>query len=642
MIAYQHYPVIIVMGLFLAAFLIEIFGSRNRVIRGILAVGSLGASLVMLLLLVPHVLFKGEVISYWMGNWEPVAGYAIGIGYEVDGLGLVFALVCCMVAFLSCIYALEYLKHDEHKGHYYTLYLMLTGAVLGMTMTGDIFNMFIMIEIICFSGSALIAFRNWDEGALEGALKYFMMDSVGSKLVLLGVALLYLQAHTLNMAQLASYLHSHMTPVSVLAFAVLFGGFAVKAFIMPCHTPVAEGHTMAPASISMMLSCAVMKTGVYGMIRLLYVLFRSIDLPSVQVLVTAFGCLTMFGGAVMALCQSRLKRLLAFSSISQIGYVITAVGTYSAIGMTGALFHVFNHSLFKGIAFLCAGTVIHATGYNDMDKMGGLARKMPRTMICFLVSAMAIAGLPPFNGFVSKWMIYQAIYEKGIESGNFWYIFVCVVAVATSSITLAYFLKPLQSVFFGQLPADCKDAADPPFLMRLPVTVMAALCLIAGVFYKPFVQYILTPAVNSIFNITKYIDSMMGEGYSAAAGFTDVEVAPAQFHYWDPVMWLVLFVVILAGVIVFLAATGKSRGTVLQAASEENEKYAVFFSGEKSEYSHVTGTDLFWGFRKAMSGFITWIRGMHTGSINDYASWIVWASAIVIVYMFAFVFRGGV
>ena len=176
----------------------------------------------------------------------------------------------------------------------------------------------------------------------------------------------------------------------------------------------------------------------------------------------------------------------------------------------------------------------------------------------------------------------------------------------------------------------------------LPVTVMAALCLIAGVFYKPFVQYILTPAVNSIFNITKYIDSMMGEGYSAAAGFTDVEVAPAQFHYWDPVMWLVLFVVILAGVIVFLAATGRSRGTVLQAASEENEKYAVFFSGEKSEYSHVTGTDLFWGFRKAMSGFITWIRGMHTGSINDYASWIVWASAIVIVYMFAFVFRGGV
>ena len=398
---------------------------------------------------------------------------------------------------------------------------------------------------------------------------------------------------------------------------------------------------MAPASISMMLSCAVMKTGVYGMIRLLYILFRAIDLPSVQVLLTAFGCITMFGGAVMAISQSRLKRLLAFSSISQIGYVMTAVGTCSAIGMTGALFHVFNHSLFKGIAFLCAGTVIHATGYNDMDQMGGLARKMPRTMICFLVSALAIAGLPPFNGFVSKWMIYQALYEKGIESGNIWFIFVCVVAVATSSITLAYFLKPLQSVFFGQLPDDCADAHDPPFLMRLPVTVMAAICLIAGVFYKPLVNYIFTPAVSSVFNVSKYIDKMMGDGYAAAAGITNVEVQAAQFHYWDPVVWLVLFVIMLGGVVIFLAATGKSRGETSQTAAVGNEKYDVFFSGEKSEFSHVTGTDLFWGFRKGFSKFITWIRDMHTGSINDYAQWIIWASAIMIIYMFAFVSRGG-
>lgn len=636
MISYQHFPVIIVMGLFLSAFLVEIFGARNKIARNVLSVAALGGALALLLLLVKPVLLNGEVISYWMGGWEPVSGFAIGIGYEVDGLSLVFAIICAMTSFLSCIYALEYLAHDEHKGHYYTLYLMLTGAVLGMTMTGDIFNMFIMLEIICFAGSALITFRNWDNGALEGALKYFLMDSIGSKLVLVGVALLYMQAHTLNMAQLAATLHNNMTPVSILAFALLFAGFAVKAFLVPCHTPVADGHTVAPASVHMMLSGAVMKTGVYGMIRLVYVVFRMIDLPSVEVLLTAFGCISMFTGAVMALSQTRFKRLLAFSSISQIGYVMTAVGVGTSLGMTGALFHAFNHSLFKGIAFLCAGTVIHATGYQDIDKMGGLAKKMPRTMICFLIGALAISGLPPFNGFVSKWMIYQAAYEKGMETGNFWYIAVCIIAVATSSLTMAYFLKPLQSVFFGQLPEDCRDAQDPPFLMRLPVAVMAALCLITGLLYQPLVKYILTPAVQAVFHVTGYIDSMMGTGYAEAAGITDVTVPAAQFHYWNPVMWLVLFAIILFGVLIFLAVCGLEKFAAA-GLEKTDEKYDVFFSGEKSEFSHVTGSDLFWGFRKGLSGYIEWVRNMHTGSINDYAQWIIWTAAFAIVYMFAFV-----
>ena len=636
MISYQHFPVIVVMGLFLSAFLTEMIGSRIRFIRNLISVLALGGALTLLLLLIRPVLLEGQVISYWMGGWEPVSGFAIGIGYEVDGLSLVFAIICALTSFLSCIYSLDYLVHDEHRGHYYTLYLMLTGAVLGLTMTGDIFNMFVMIEIVCFSGSALITFRNWDNGALEGALKYFLMDSIGSKLVLAGIALLYMQAHTLNMAQLASVLHDNMTPVSTLAFGLLFAGLCVKAFMMPCHTPVADGHTVAPASVHMMLSGAVMKTGVYAMIRVVYILYRVIDMPTIRVLLTAFGCVSMFCGAIMALSQTRFKRLLAFSSISQIGYVMTAVGVGSSIGMTGALYHAFNHSLFKGIAFLCAGSVIHATGQQDIDKMGGLSKKMPKTTICFLIGALAISGLPPFNGFVSKWMIYQAAYEKGIETGNFWYMFVCAVAVVTSSITMAYFMKPLQSVFFGQLSEENKDAADPPLMMRLPVTIMAALCVLTGLFYKPLVKYILTPAVRSVFNVTGYIDSMMGAGYAEAAGVTNVTVDAAQFHYWDPLVWLLMFAVILGGVVIFLTVTGLERVS-RSGAGQQDEKYAVFFGGEKSEFSHVTGSDLFWGFRRVLSGFIVRLRDAHTGSINDYAQWIVWTAAIVIVYMFAFV-----
>lgn len=639
MIGYEHFPAMAVMGLFLGAFLVEIFGSKNKTVRNILAVGTAAIAFAEIVALIKPVMLDGQVISYWMGSWEPVNGYAIGIGYEIDQLNLFFALLVVSTFLFSGIYSLKYMERDHHLGHYYTLYLMLSGSVLGLVLTGDIFNMFVMIEIMTFACVALAAFRNRQKGALEASFKYLVIGSMGSSFTLFGITLLYAQCHTLNMAQLSSILSTTHTPTTTLALGMLVAGFGVKAYLVPFHTPAADSYTVAPASVSMMFSGMVNKAGVYGMIRLLYIIFRSMDSTAVQTLLTVIGAVTMFVGVTMALSQHDFKRLLAFHSISQIGYVITAAGLGTALGLTGGLFHAMNHTLFKGLLFLCAGAVFYATGSTNLDELGGLSKRMPKTTICFLVGAFSIAGLPPFNGFASKWMIYQATYEKAVTTGHIGYALVTVVALVVSVMTLASFIKVTQAVFFGQTPLTCRKAKEVPFAMRLPMWIMSVLCLLTGVCYEQVDKYLLTPAVKAAFGVTNYIDKMMGQGYAAAAGVSDILVEPAKLSLWNPVLWLILFVIVLAAVGIVIVTGKSSRGRVLETSSQEvvDGKYATFFGGEKSTFSQVGGSDLFWGFRKDWKGYFKVIEGLHSGVVNDYAMWVVAATACIVLFMFIFV-----
>ncbi len=639
MIGYEHFPAMAVMGLFLGAFLVEIFGSKNKTVRNILAVGTAAIAFAEIVALIKPVMIDGKVISYWMGSWEPVNGYAIGIGYEIDQLNLFFALLVVSTFLFSGIYSLKYMERDHHLGHYYTLYLMLSGSVLGLVLTGDIFNMFVMIEIMTFACVALAAFRNRQKGVLEASFKYLVIGSMGSSFTLFGITLLYAQCHTLNMAQLSSILSTTHTPTTTLALGMLVAGFGVKAYLVPFHTPAADSYTVAPASVSMMFSGMVNKAGVYGMIRLLYIIFRSMDSTAVQTLLTVIGAVTMFVGVTMALSQHDFKRLLAFHSISQIGYVITAAGLGTALGLTGGLFHAMNHTLFKGLLFLCAGAVFYATGSTNLDELGGLSKRMPKTTICFLVGAFSIAGLPPFNGFASKWMIYQATYEKAVTTGHIGYALVTVVALVVSVMTLASFIKVTQAVFFGQTPLTCRKAKEVPFAMRLPMWIMSVLCLLTGVCYEQVNKYLLTPAVKAAFGVTNYIDKMMGQGYAAAAGVSDILVEPAKLSLWNPVLWLILFVIVLAAAGIVIVTGKSSRGRVLETSSQEvvDGKYATFFGGEKSTFSQVGGSDLFWGFRKDWKGYFKVIEGLHSGVVNDYAMWVVAATACIVLFMFIFV-----
>ena len=631
----NNFPILAIMSLFLGAFISSLVGRRNAKVRNTVVFLAMLVSLVLILALIKPVLLEGQVINYWLGNWEPVEGWAIGNSLEVDALSLFFALIVVVAVFVSGVYSFFYMSHDDSLVNYYTLFLMLSGSVLGLVLSGDLFNMFVMIEIMTFTAVALTAFRNHYEGALEGAFKYLVVGSLGSTSVLIGIALLYSQLHTLNLAQIAALLPTASSPVILIAFAFLFVGFGSKAFLFPFHPLAADAHAVAPASISLMISGVLTKCGVYGIIRLCYCLYQNMDQPFVQYFVTGVGVISMFVCVTMAFNQHNFKRLLAFHSISQVGYVITVIGLGSALGMSAGLFHAMNHTIFKGLLFLTAGAVQHATGSLDLDELGGLSKKMPGTCALFLIGAASISGLPPFNGFASKWMIYQATFQKAGETGNFFFVVVCVAALITSVLTLASFIKVAQSVFFGQLNPKFAHTREVSLGMRIPMWILAALCILPGLFPDQVQQWLLTPATQAATNASGYIDAAMGTGYAAAHGVESSLVSGFSLSgAWQPVMWLLLLISVTLAVCIVALLGGDEKATVTSEISAETDadpKYDSFFSGEASVYSQVGGSDLFWGFKHNWRHYFSFMHNWHSGVVNDYTLYGAAAMAVALV-----------
>ncbi|MDU2852070.1 MAG: proton-conducting transporter membrane subunit, partial [Clostridium sp.] len=449
---YSGYPLIAILTPFVLAFIIGLFKEKYIKIKKAIVVLGCIASFIITMLLIKPVFLDGKIITYWLGNWKPVDNIAIGIGMEVDALSLFVGLIITAACALSSIYSIKYMSKDDGLGKYYTLFLLLAGSMIGFVFTGDLFNMYVMLEIMTFAAIALTAFRTQKDKALEAGFKYLVIGGLGSSLILMGTALIYAQTHTLNIAQIALELNSggdKFTPVTILALALLLVGYAVKSFMVPCHTWPPDAHMSAPSSISMLLSGVMSKTGVYGLIRILFMIFMVSGNKALAYLVMIWGAITMVVGVSMALLQTDFKRLLAFHSVSQLGYVITGIGVgltaadgIANLGLMGGLYHMVNHASFKCLLFLCAGAVLYRVGTTDLNKVSGLGKKMPFTAVMFFIGAAAISGIPPFNGFASKWILYQSTSETQIP-------IITIVELIVSVLTLASFIKVGHSVFFG-------------------------------------------------------------------------------------------------------------------------------------------------------------------------------------------------
>ena len=641
----QHFPILSIMVLFFGAFLTGLFGRKNPVARKRIVIACIVLSFLLVVAMIKPVMIDGLVISYWLGNWAPEMGFAFGIGLEVDAFGLFFGLVVSIAVLVSGLYSFEYMSRDTDLGHYYSLYLMLGGSVLGLIFAGDLFNMFVMIEIMTIAAVALTAFRTYKEGALEAAFKYLVVGSIGSASVLTGTILLYAELHTLSLAQIAQLLPNVNSGLVMVAFAFLFVGFATKAFLFPFQPLAADAHGVAPSSISVLISGVLTKTGLYGIIRLVYILYQSMDKGSVQMLMVVVGTLSMFICVTMALAQHDFKRLLAFHSISQVGYVITAAGLASVAGMAGGLYHAMNHTLFKSLLFLTAGAVLHQTGTTNLDDLGGLSKRMPKTTVLFLIGAASISGIPPFNGFVSKWSIYQATFEAAAAQHNFVFAIVGVIEMLTSVLTLASFIKVTQSVFFGQLPKKYEKVKEVGNGMVFPMGILAALCILTGVLPGLVQKVLLVPASSAIFSAGRYINMMMGEGAAEASLGITSEAFPAeiiQTGYWQPLAWLALLVIITAAAFVaftLMQNVSKSKQTESEPLfGVAEDKYEPFFGGEKSEFDLVAGSDLFWGFKKVMKPYLDFMHDAHSGVVNDYVRWAIECLALVLAFTLVFIF----
>jgi multicomponent Na+:H+ antiporter subunit D len=408
------------------------------------------------------------VMVYKIGGWAP----PIGISLVLDGLSAFMLVTVNLIALFVNIYSVNYMTRYTAKWKFFTLFLLMVTGMNGVVITGDLFNLYVFLEIAAIASYALVAYGIEHE-ELEASFKYAIMGSVASSFILLGIIFLYSYTSTLNMADMGRIL-SEKGPCDMVRYVVplFIFGFGLKAALVPFHAWLPDAHPSAPAPISAMLSGVLIKSlGVYSLCRILYNVIGMNDL--ISSILMFLGALSMVVGVFLAIGQWDLKRLLAYHSISQIGYVVLGIGLGTPLGILGGLFHLFNHSVFKSLLFLNSGAVEHATGTRDLQKMGGLSSRMPVTGATNLIASFSIAGIPPFNGFWSKFIIIIAAVQAGRLGYAFW-------AVLASVLTLASFMKVMKYGFYGKLKEGFEGIKDAPVFMRFSMAGLAAICLVGG------------------------------------------------------------------------------------------------------------------------------------------------------------------
>ena len=481
-----------------SAFLISLIGKKLKWAPDLL--GNITTFIMLLLsILAVKISFTQGPLVYSVGAWKP----PIGIALVLDGLTAFMLVTVNLIAFAITIYATKYMEKYTSKGKFYTLFLLMLAGMNGVIITGDIFNLFVFLEIASVASYALVAFGT-DKHELEAAFKYALMSTVGSLFILIGIVFLYSYTSTLNMADMAVIL-AEKGPANILTMvSILFiMGFGLKAAIVPFHAWLPDAHPSAPAPISAMLSGVLIKSlGIYTLCR---VFFNVIGITAeISSILMILGTISMLIGVFLAIGQWDVKRLLAYHSISQIGYVILGIGLGTPLGILGGLFHLFNHSVFKSLLFLNSGALEYATGTRDLQQMGGLKAKMPITSTTTLTASMSIAGVPPFNGFWSKFIIIIAAVEANRYGYAFW-------AVIASILTLASFTKVMKYAFFGNLAEKWKQIKEVPFLMKLSMSLLALICLAGGLLLIPrLTEMFLYPATKVLDEGLKSMTMLLG------------------------------------------------------------------------------------------------------------------------------------
>lgn len=405
--------------------------------------------------------------------------------FFIDGLSLVMLLSIGIVVFTALMIGRSTIKDDEKLFNFTNLVILVLIGMNGVVFAMDIFSLYVFLEVTAVSSFILIAL-NKNINSLEGSFKYLVLSAVATVLMLTSIALLFITSGDTSLIAIKYSINPEtLTPLQALAICIFIGAFFIKGGLFPFHGWLPDAYSSAPAPVSVLLAGVVTKTtGIYVLIRLFAWVFGFND--AIRNIFMIVGAVSIVFGALAAITQKDFKRMLAYSSISQVGYIVLALGTGTLLGMAGAIFHFFNHAIFKSQLFANGAAVEAQTGTTDMDKLGGLTKKMPVTGFTSVVACLSTAGLPPFAGFWSKLVIILALWK----SDNIMY---AAIAVIASLITLAYFLSMQRRVFFGKLAEGFENLKEAEFGMILPVVVLALITIGIGVFFPFIINTIILP-----------------------------------------------------------------------------------------------------------------------------------------------------
>lgn len=425
---------------------------------------------------------------YNYGNWELLIHQiapGLEIKFRVDPLAALFGGTAGILWFFAVLYSTGYMAHEHNRRRYFIFYLLSLGMTMGVALSANLLTLYLFYEFLTIFTYPLVIHEGNKEAKTAG-IKYLIYSFFGAGLILIGLILTYGNAGTLEFARGGVV---DITTGSLLlwqiAFICFILGFGVKAAIMPLHAWLPSAMA-APTPVSALLhAVAVVKSGIFGILRTMYSVFGIAALIGLRMdfFVAGLAAITILVASVIAMQQDVLKRRLAYSTISQLGYITLGAGLLNMIGLTGGLLHLINHALLKITLFFCAGAIITVTGKKKISELNGLGKQMPLTMIAFTIAAIGMIGIPPVNGFISKWYLVQGSLHSGAP------IFVAVL-IGSALLNAAYFLPIVIAAFFKE--GDFKAAKGPeaPLSMLIPILILVLGCLLIGTNLNLTVPYL--------------------------------------------------------------------------------------------------------------------------------------------------------
>ncbi len=468
----EHLPLLVIVLPMLAAPLCVLVGRGGAAWLIALVAGwlSLGAAAALL-----QQVAEAGVVSYRLGSWAP----PWGIELRVDLLGAFVLLIVCAIAALVMVYARRSVIREIKASRipsFYAALLLVCAGLAGITATGDAFNLFVFLEISSLASYALISMGQ-DRRALSAAFQYLVMGSVGATFILIGIGFLYLMTGTLNMQDLAERLPDVADTRTVRAgFAFLTVGIGLKLALFPLHLWLPNAYAYAPSVVSALFAATATKVAVYALLRFILGVFGadfSLGAMPLNWLLMLLGAAGILIASLVALYQDNVKRMLAYSSVAQVGYMVLGIGLASAAGVSAAILHLFNHALMKGALFLALGAVAYQLGRVELKDFAGLGRSMPWTMAAVVIGGLSLIGVPATAGFISKWYLVLAILEQGL-----WPL--AVLVLLGSILALLYVWRLVETAYF-KAPAEVAAApGEAPLSLLLPLWVLAGANLYFG------------------------------------------------------------------------------------------------------------------------------------------------------------------
>lgn len=414
-----------------------------------------------------------------------------------DAVFLLMSITAIALGLMVVLFSIFYMRAEPGEEKFYALLSANIGSIIGLSATTDLFNLWVWFEAMAVTTYLLVAFYKDLPGSLESGIKYLVQSAAGSALILIGIALVVAETGTLELNLMAEMLREP-NALLLAAGGLFLVGFGVKAALVPMHTWLPDAHSQAPSGISMMLSGIVIEAGLIAMLRVLGVFLQVTNLFGPLLL--GFAALNMLVGNLMALRQTEVKRMLAYSSVAQVGYILLGFGTAFTLGVSdgsiSAFFHLMNHALMKGLAFMAAGVLIYTLFLRNgshatlkVTDLNGAARKYPLAALAFSIAVLALGGLPPLSGFMSK----TAVFLTTFYTLNPWMIALVIFAALNAVLSLGYYAPLVNRMYRLEASEAVKNGAPMPWLMALPLILMALLIVVMG-FYPMLLSDLFIPA----------------------------------------------------------------------------------------------------------------------------------------------------